>query len=256
MGHSGAGPTRPQRGLLREAGAAARAGDRSEAERLYRKLLEQDPQNAAAWMGLGGVLEEPGQKAACFEKVLELDPVNDDAAASLERLRAVLPTEGEVMTCAFHPRVETVLRCSQCGRPICVRCAQPYPVGQLCPTCVRGRRPAYYQANLLHLAGASGAVLVASFLAGLLARFVLSSLWGFFIAIWAAVAVGGALSRLALWAGQRRRGLVVQITVAVSMVVGHLAGAGPALLRSGVLNLGAFLLYLALAVSATVAWLR
>jgi hypothetical protein len=37
--------------------------------------------------------------------------------------------------CADHPDVETRLRCSRCGKPICPRCAVRTPVGMRCPDC-------------------------------------------------------------------------------------------------------------------------
>ena len=35
--------------------------------------------------------------------------------------------------CYRHPDRQTGLRCSRCERPICGECANPAPVGQLCP---------------------------------------------------------------------------------------------------------------------------
>lgn len=239
--------------LLREAGAAARTGDLNEAERLYRRVLEEVPEQVQAWLGLGAVLVEPTRKAACFRRVLELDPGNADAAASLARLQAVLPAEGGELTCAFHPKVKTVLRCSQCGRPICARCAVPYPVGQLCPTCVRGRRPAHYQVTPIPLIAAGAATLGASALAGLLVGLVVG--WGgLLFSLLGGPMVGGLLSRVVLWAGQRRRGLPVQITAGVAAVVGSLLG-GASILGAGTVGIG-FLLYVGLMVGSLVTWLR
>lgn len=247
--------------LLREADAAARAGDRSEAERLYRRVLDRSPANVPAWLGLGTVLTEPGRKAECFQQVLELDPGNADAAASLERLRAVLPAaSAEKLYCAFHPHVETVLRCSQCGRPICVRCAHPYPVGHLCPACVRERRPLYYQAGPLQLLAAGAVALVLAGLVGWVATYVVR--FGFIPALLGGPLVGSGIARAALWAGQRRRGLAVQLVVAAAIVVGSALG-GVSILAFLLLPSGLglyfvlpFLLYVGLAAAAAVAWLR
>lgn len=250
-------PPSAQRALLREAASAARAGDRSEAERLYRRVLDQDPESVEAWLGMGTVVQEPSEKAACFRRVLELDPANEDAAASLQRLQAVLPSgHEEPLFCAFHPQVETVLRCSQCGRPICVRCSHPYPVGQLCPDCVRGRRPLVYQAGLAHLAASGTATLAASFLAGLLWSVVG---WSWILAILIGPMVGSGLAQVALWAGRRRRGLAVQITAAACIVVGILLGAlalGAVFFGGRLLSDLGFLVYVALAVGSAVTWLR
>jgi membrane associated rhomboid family serine protease len=44
-------------------------------------------------------------------------------------------------TCYRHPRVETGVSCSNCGRPICPECMTPTPVGMRCPECARQRTP-------------------------------------------------------------------------------------------------------------------
>lgn len=38
-------------------------------------------------------------------------------------------------TCYRHPKVETGVSCSSCGRPICPDCMTPTPVGMRCPEC-------------------------------------------------------------------------------------------------------------------------
>jgi len=236
--------------LLREANAAARTGDQSEAERLYRRVLDRSPTNVAAWLGLGTVLTEPTRKAECFEKVLELDPDNADAAASLARLQAVLPAGGEKMYCAFHPKVETVLRCSQCGRPICVRCSQPHAVGQLCPICVRERRPLNYQVRLLPLLVVGGASLALAALFGWLVTYIIA--FGFIPAIFGGALVGSLIGRVALWAGKRRRGISVQLTVGACILLGSIAG-GAALSMDYIIF---FVIYGVVAIGSAVAWLR
>lgn len=247
--------------LLREAGAAARAGDRSEAERLYRRVIEGAPDNVEAWLGLGTVLSDPEQKAACFRRVLELDPQNADARASLEHLRASLPAgEPEVLQCAFHPQVQTVLRCSQCGRPICTRCAHLFPVGQLCPICVGTRRPLYYRAGLLHLLASGAATLAAATLLGLPVAYLARTGLGLLLAILGGPFVGSLLAQVALRAGGRKRGPAVQAVVVLGTLAGSLLGALPFFLPyglghlwGGTLNL---ILYAALAAASAAAWLR
>lgn len=67
-------------------------------------------------------------------------------------------------TCPRHPRTATRLSCTQCGTPICPRCAVDAPVGQKCPDCVRQPRravargkPRQYRKGVA--AGAAAAVL-------------------------------------------------------------------------------------------------
>ena len=46
-------------------------------------------------------------------------------------------TDVNSMKCTYHPDVETNLRCSKCGKPICPRCLVETPVGARCPDCAR-----------------------------------------------------------------------------------------------------------------------
>ena len=55
--------------------------------------------------------------------------------------------DDEILYCRWHPKVETVLRCYQCGAPICVKCAQRTPVGYICPDCKKGRKQRFEQAK-------------------------------------------------------------------------------------------------------------
>ena len=42
-------------------------------------------------------------------------------------------------TCYRHPKRETGVSCSSCGRPICPDCMTPTPVGMRCPECSKQR---------------------------------------------------------------------------------------------------------------------
>jgi hypothetical protein len=48
-----------------------------------------------------------------------------------------LPDDLDVQHCYRHPRRETGVSCSNCGRPICHECMIPAPVGFRCPECVK-----------------------------------------------------------------------------------------------------------------------
>jgi len=47
------------------------------------------------------------------------------------------------ITCANHPDVETSLRCNQCNKPICPKCAVHTPTGYRCRECMRGHQKVF-----------------------------------------------------------------------------------------------------------------
>ena len=72
------------------------------------------------------------------------------------------------MRCATHPGVETALRCSKCGRPICPKCMVETAVGARCPECARLYRLPTFQVNTRYLLIAVGAGLGTAIVYGLI----------------------------------------------------------------------------------------
>jgi hypothetical protein len=59
--------------------------------------------------------------------------------------------------CANHPKVETAVSCSSCGKPICPDCMVPAPVGIKCAGCARLPRSARVSLRPRRAAAAFGA---------------------------------------------------------------------------------------------------
>ena len=55
------------------------------------------------------------------------------------------PAQGAVEFCYRHPKEQTGVHCTRCGRPICPECMIPAPVGYQCPECVAEARKAFRQ---------------------------------------------------------------------------------------------------------------
>jgi DNA-binding SARP family transcriptional activator/TolB-like protein len=80
--------------LLVEALAARREGRIGEAERLYRKVVDDHPDDVEAWFQLGQVLfhgnplrgRSATEARAAFERVVALDPENHEAVVHLARI--------------------------------------------------------------------------------------------------------------------------------------------------------------------------
>jgi hypothetical protein len=268
--------------------AAARVGRRDEARENLRRAVQLAPDHAEAWLALAGVEDDQGAKAACFREVLALDPGNVEArrgldvlahqlegavpqqgaedeleaviaAASLQLEKAVGPAppaevhpDDEILYCANHPKVETMLRCNRCGKPICSRCAVGTPVGYRCRQCLGQQQAVFYSG------GAADYViggLIAVVLGGL-AGFLMSMLGYWFFALILGAPVGVGISEAVRFGVRRRRSKRLHLVVGAGIVLGALPGL---LLSLIALDLWALLttgIFLVLAVGAAVARLR
>src|SRR5215217_3244883 len=127
----------------------------------------------------------------------------------MTEIAEVFPSSGPV-PCADHPDVETRLRCSRCGRPICPRCSVRTPVGMRCPDC-GGTRSAV-SANPARTLVAAGAGLAVATAVGIA--------WGFFPDwqfYWALLLGFGAVETMVRLL-TKQRGLDLQI-IAIAVVV-------------------------------------
>jgi len=128
--------------------------------------------------------------------------------------------EPEALYCANHPTVETLLRCSKCGKPICQRCGVRTPVGIRCRECAQLRRLPMYRVGPLHYLLAALVALPVSFVAGLLMQQV-----GIFIALFLGAAVGGLIAEVA-YRVTHKRGKGLALLVCGCIVLGALASSG------------------------------
>lgn len=233
-------------------GVAELLSDPAEKEAAYRQALALDPDNQAAQEALArlergdsdeAVVEEvedreeagrqeiigqPNDDAYRDKRLPEaaIEPAdNDDATrspsvdgqvdkAELTQATAAGSTDHGPLYCDNHPRRETNLRCSKCGRPICSRCARLTPVGYRCPQCIREREDVFYTATTLDYVVATAVSLTLGLLAG---SFV--HLLGFFV-IFVAAIVGSLIGRLVWRLVGRRRGRWLPHIVAGSIIAG------------------------------------
>ncbi len=82
------------RSMLRQANKVADAGKRAAAEKLYRQIIDEAPDTAAAWTGLAGVLSDQNEKEQAYNQALTLDPENEAAQRGLNNLLGIdIPVE-------------------------------------------------------------------------------------------------------------------------------------------------------------------
>ena len=77
--------------LLGKGIAAAKAGDKGTARRLFTRAVRRDPESEAAWLWLSSVLDTPKGKAFCLRRVLALNPDNQPARKGIAALGLALP---------------------------------------------------------------------------------------------------------------------------------------------------------------------
>lgn len=223
--------------LLKNARAAAVAGDRDEAVSLTRQALDAYPDDKNAWLLLAAFLDDPVEKRQAVERALVIDPFNEEAKAALARLDGVHEHEAEaavdVLYCANHPTRETMLRCNRCNKPICTECAVQTPVGYRCRECVREQQNKFYTAELTdqtkgYIAAAFSGILLG--IAAILLNAFLGGFFGWIIAVFVGPIVGGALSEIIWRATGRKRarnfGLIataIVVGIAAVMALGGMA---------------------------------
>ena len=132
--------------------------------------------------------------------------------------------KSSVLHCANHPSVETALRCSRCGKPICVRCVVQTPVGGRCRECANVRRAPIFLVSPGRYARAVAYGLAAAVVGG----FIWASMGGFFglsylLLVLLGYVVGEAVSRGA--SGRVSRGLMV-VAGACTVLAAVLGRAG------------------------------
>jgi tetratricopeptide (TPR) repeat protein len=245
--------------LLRQGMTALRVGESAQAEKLFREATEQDPTNIEAWLGLASAVASPEEKRTCFERVLTLDPNNEEARDGLEWMARRVPLETTtvpdnhhvVLHCTNHPDTETLLRCNRCDKPICMRCAVRTPVGYRCRECIAGQQRIYFTGTTKDylITAVVGFVLAAT--AGLLFFLFVGGFLGFWIALLIGPAAGGSIAEIVRNAVRRRRSRHLNRVAAISVALGALSGPG-SLLTLNALSQGT---HLAMLLSAPFTWL-
>jgi tetratricopeptide (TPR) repeat protein len=244
--------------LLRQADKIANAGKRAAAEQMYRQIIEENPDVAQAWFGLGQMVADPAEKEQALEKAVLLEPEYPEAARALAMLRGepipkwarepepeieevvekVLVEEPQTavstsssqavftpdddedqeLFCYRHPDRSTALRCYNCGKPICMDCANKTPVGYICPDCIREKEAVFFNATTLdYLTGPLVCLLLSLPVGWLVARFATGR--GFFLYI-IVFFIGGVVGRFIgqfskRAVGRRRGRYLPHLTVAM-----------------------------------------
>ncbi|MDX9992356.1 MAG: hypothetical protein RBS68_09935 [Anaerolineales bacterium] len=128
-----------------------------------------------------------------------------------------------ILYCANHPGVETVLRCKKCEKPICVKCAVRTPTGYQCQECVRSRQKIFETSKpydyITGFVTATILSLIGSFLISLAG---LVSFFGFIIAFAAAPTIGIVIAEAVRTVTGRRRSPKLYKAILAGIILGGL----------------------------------
>jgi tetratricopeptide (TPR) repeat protein len=111
--------------LVRQGIAAAKAGQKDEAQQMLLQAVELDELNEQAWLWLSGLVETQEEKRICLENVLAINPDNKHAQAGLQWLQRNAPPQPPPSDAQ-----EQQEQCPHCG-------AEIPPSGTACPHCGR-----------------------------------------------------------------------------------------------------------------------
>lgn len=103
-------------GSLKEAIAAARAGDREGAQLLVAEYIEDNPNDPQAWYLLSQLVDSDARRAAYLNKTLVIDPSHERARAEF----STLPTEviDELADSSMTPVEQPIATVAAAAQPI------------------------------------------------------------------------------------------------------------------------------------------
>jgi hypothetical protein len=281
--------------LVQRGQAAARVGHRAEARAMLRRAVTIAPDSPEAWLALAGVEDDPGEKIACFEKVLALDPENVEATLGLDMLQgksqlAPMPAPDHQPPVQEGDNLEAVLaeasrRLEEAvGLPLpgevppddavmycanhpnvetmlrCNRCGKP-----ICTRCAvqtpvgyRCKECVGRQQAVFYTGGMLDYAIGAAIalVLGGVAAFLMSRLGFWFFALILGAPIGIAIAEVVRLAVRRRRSKYLWLVVAGGMLVGALPALLLSLLGSSLWSLLSMGLYMVLALGAAAARLR
>ena len=76
--------------LFKQADYTFQRGNRELAGKYINELLAAYPDDEAAWMLLARIVEEKERKVVCYERVLKINPRNEEARLALSRVRSTI----------------------------------------------------------------------------------------------------------------------------------------------------------------------
>ena len=126
------------------------------------------------------------------------------------------------MKCAYHPDVETNLRCGKCGKPICPKDMVQTPVGARCPDCAKLYKLPTYQVSTKYYLRAAGTGLGMAIVCGIAWGLIGLIVPFFYLNLLIAAGVGYAIGEVVSLSVNRKRGARLAIVAGIAVVISYL----------------------------------
>ncbi len=131
------------------------------------------------------------------------------------------------MKCAYHPDVETNLRCGKCGKPICPKELVQTPVGARCPDCAKLSKLPTYRVSTAYYLRAAGTGLGMAIVCGIVWGLIGLIVPFFLLNLLIAAGVGYAIGEVVSLSVNRKRGIWLVVIAGVAVVISSLVSILP-----------------------------
>jgi len=126
------------------------------------------------------------------------------------------------MECTYHPGVETSLRCSKCGKPICPKCMVQTPVGARCPDCAGLYKLPTYHVSTKYYLRAIGVGLGMAFGFGIAWGLIMFSVSFYYFNFLLAPGFGYAIGEVIGLSVNRKRGTGLAVIAGICLAISYL----------------------------------
>ena len=126
------------------------------------------------------------------------------------------------MKCAYHPDVETNLRCGKCGKPICPKCLVQTPVGARCPDCARLYKLPTYRVSTKYYLRAMGTGLGMAIACGFGWGAVTGLVSFLYLNFLLAPGIGYAIGQVVSLSVNRKRSTGLAVVAGIAVVISYL----------------------------------
>lgn len=126
------------------------------------------------------------------------------------------------MRCAYHPDVETNLRCGKCGKPICPKDIVQTPVGARCPECAKLYKLPTYQVSTKYYLRAAGAAVGTAIICGIIWWLIEGIIPFFSLNLLLAPGIGYAIGEVVSLSVNRKRGRWLATIAAIAVILSYL----------------------------------